>query len=243
MSKMETLHYRRAAVRVGGPAISAIDPFRSPPHRYGRAGGQDDVFGFGGVLRRARRMFAAASILLTALFPTAHAADAPLALTWAALIPAEKPQTRAPKPFFAGATPTAPGPSDPIAGGHTQQVPTGDGKWMSGVSKGPANMLPAPVVAELNGKRVKLGGYVVALDFDATKVTEFLLVPFVGACIHVPPPPANQIVYVKSAKGITLKGQFDPVYVTGVLSTEGQFTGLADTGYSLAAEVVDAKSE
>ncbi len=114
---------------------------------------------------------------------------------------------------------------------------------MSGASKAPNTNTPASVVAELNGKRVKIGGYVVPLDFDATKVTEFLLVPFVGACIHVPPPPANQIVYVKAPGGITIKGQFDPVYVTGTLSTEGQFTGLADTGYSLDAETVDAKAE
>jgi uncharacterized protein len=191
---------------------------------------------------RAGAVLLLASLISFGIAPS-HAADAPLALTWAALIPADKPQTRPPKPFFAGATPTVPGPSDPGAAGHTQQAPSGDAKWMSGVSKTPATNSPAPVVADLNGKRVRLGGYVVPLDFDATKVTEFLLVPFVGACIHVPPPPANQIVYVKATQGITLKGQFDPVYVTGVLSTDGQFTGLADTGYSLAAEAVDAKAD
>jgi uncharacterized protein len=180
-------------------------------------------------------------LALLSLGNTTYAADPPQNITWASLVPAATPQTRAPKPFFSGATPGAPAPG---ALGHDPSAATqGDAKWMSGASKAPNANVPAPVVAELNGKRVKLGGYVVPLDFDATKVTEFLLVPFVGACIHVPPPPANQIVYVKAPGGVTIKGQFDPVYVTGTLTTEGQFTGLADTGYSLAAETVDAKPD
>jgi uncharacterized protein len=168
----------------------------------------------------------------------AGAADPPKTITWATLVPAEVPQARPPKTFFSGATP---GQANPATAGHDQATVPGDGKWMSGAGK-PLSTAPAPVVAALNGQRVRIGGYVVPLDFDATKVTEFLLVPFVGACIHVPPPPANQIVYVKAPQGVTLKGQFDPVYVTGMLSTEAQFTGLADTGYSLAAEAVDARA-
>ena len=64
--------------------------------------------------------------------------------------------------------------------------------------------------------------------------------PFVGACIHVPPPPANQIVYVKSEKGFEVAGQFDPVWVTGTLKTETAFTGLADAGYTIDAEASSA---
>jgi uncharacterized protein len=171
----------------------------------------------------------------------ALAADPPQNITWASLIPAASAQPKTPKPFFSGAIP---GAAPPGALGHDPSAAAqGDAKWMSGGSKAPNTNAPAPVVAELNGKRVKLGGYVVPLDFEATKVTEFLLVPFVGACIHVPPPPANQIIYVKAPGGVTIKGQFDPVYVTGILSTDGQFTGLADTGYSLAADAVDVKAD
>ncbi|OHC44405.1 MAG: hypothetical protein A3J25_09630, partial [Pseudomonadales bacterium RIFCSPLOWO2_02_FULL_63_210] len=55
----------------------------------------------------------------------------------------------------------------------------------------------APVVKELDGQAVKLPGYIVPLDVtDEGRVTEFLLVPYFGACIHVPPPPSNQIVHV-----------------------------------------------
>jgi hypothetical protein len=94
-------------------------------------------------------------------------------------------------------------------------------------------------VAALDGKRVRIGGYVVPLDFDATRVKEFLLVPFVGACIHVPPPPANQIVYVKSERGFDVSGAFEPVWVTGTLKVASAFTGLAEAGYSLDAETVE----
>ena len=67
--------------------------------------------------------------------------------------------------------------------------------------------------------------------------------PFVGACIHVPPPPPNQIIYVKAEGGFEVKGQFDPVYVTGTLKTARQFTGLAATGYTMDAEKVETRKE
>jgi hypothetical protein len=110
-------------------------------------------------------------------------------------------------------------------------------------SQQPGTSAPAPTVPELDGKRVRIGGYVVALDFDATQVKEFLLVPFIGACIHVPPPPPNQIIYVKAAEGFEVTGQFDPVYVTGTLKTARQFTGLAATGYTMEAETVEMRKE
>jgi uncharacterized protein len=101
----------------------------------------------------------------------------------------------------------------------------------------------AAVVKELDGQRVRIGGYVVPLDFEATNVKEFLLVPFVGACIHVPPPPPNQIIYVKSAKGFDVAGSFDPVYVTGTIKVASQYTGLAETGYSIDADKVEMRKE
>lgn len=117
--------------------------------------------------------------------------------------------------------------------------PGNEGGWMSGAK--PQVSTPPVVATDLAGKTVKIGGYVVALDFNATRVTEFLLVPFVGACIHVPPPPANQIIYVKYDKGLELQGQFDPVYVTGPLEIDFTSTGLADAGYKISAERIDPK--
>lgn len=93
--------------------------------------------------------------------------------------------------------------------------------------------LDAPVVKALNGQRVKLPGFVVPLEGDAETTTEFLLVPYFGACIHVPPPPPNQIVYVKFSEGVPIDNLYDAIWVEGTLSTEGWSGDVAIVGYSL----------
>lgn len=166
------------------------------------------------------------------------AAEAPLELKWHQLVPPVLAPPKAPKAFF-GSRPVDLGqvPDD----GTPAPPPKAEGAWMSLPTK--REGAPAPVVDSLNGKRVHIGGYVVPLDFEATKVKEFLLVPFVGACIHVPPPPANQIIYVKAAQGFEVQGSFDPVWVTGTLNVSQTFTGLAETGYSLEAEKVELRAK
>ncbi|MES9968025.1 MAG: DUF3299 domain-containing protein [Sedimenticola sp.] len=97
----------------------------------------------------------------------------------------------------------------------------------------------APVVESLDGKRVRLPGFVVPLEGDGEKLSEFLLVPYYGACIHVPPPPANQTVYVKVAKGdAKIREAFDTVWVTGTLSAKSFSSDLATAGYQIDAEEV-----
>lgn len=178
----------------------------------------------------ARTAFLLAAMTLAVFSGPVRAADVPLKIQWAELVPKGQSAAKPNKTFFAGSTKTDPAAPPP--------PPLPEGKFMSvkrsqpGVGQAPA------VVAELNGKRVEIGGYIVPLDFDATTVKEFLLVPFVGACIHVPPPPANQIVYVKAASGIDINGAFEPVTVVGTLKTEPSFTGLADTGYTMEADNV-----
>jgi hypothetical protein len=74
---------------------------------------------------------------------------------------------------------------------------------------------------ELNGKLVKVPGFMVPLEDFATEVSEFLLVPYFGACVHTPPPPPNQTVYVKMDGGKQVKvGWWDPVWVEGILRIE-----------------------
>jgi len=177
-----------------------------------------------------------AAVAAASLLGGVHAADSPRELKWAELMPPIQvaPPVK-PKTFFSGSTPApADGPPPP---------PLAEGDWMSVKRRQPGNDQAPRVVTELNGKRVKIGGYVVPLDFESTKVKEFLLVPFVGACIHVPPPPANQIVYVKTDNGFEVQGTFDPVTVTGTMKTETAFTGIADAGYSIDAETVELRKE
>lgn len=75
-------------------------------------------------------------------------------------------------------------------------------------------------VSELDGKTVRIPGYALPLEHDGTAVTEMLLVPYVGACIHVPPPPANQIVYVRLNQSYKADDLYDPVWITGRMRVE-----------------------
>ena len=97
----------------------------------------------------------------------------------------------------------------------------------------------APVVGELDGQQVRLPGFVVPLDFEDTETSEFLLVPYFGACIHVPPPPSNQIVYVKTVAGYPLEELFDPVWVTGEISAQAHRNEVGDAGYTMQATIIE----
>jgi hypothetical protein len=84
-----------------------------------------------------------------------------------------------------------------------------------------------------------MSGFVVPIDYSGTGVTAFLLVPYVGACVHVPPPPANQLVLVSTETPYESKGLFEPVTVTGMFGTASVATQLADVGYALSADAIE----
>ncbi len=92
---------------------------------------------------------------------------------------------------------------------------------------------------ELNHSYVKIPGFVIPLEGDENTITEFLLVPYFGACIHVPPPPPNQIIYVKFPKGAPVQQLWDVVYVVGTLETQVLDHELAQTGYTLQGESIE----
>ena len=71
---------------------------------------------------------------------------------------------------------------------------------------------------QLDGQVVRIAGYLLPLEFSGKSIREFLLVPWVGACIHTPPPPANQIVHVTLEQAFEHDGLFKPVVVTGRMS-------------------------
>ena len=107
-----------------------------------------------------------------------------------------------------------------------------------------ASWSTAPIVEELDGKTVKLPGFVVPLQHDGEKVSEFLLVPYYGACIHVPPPPSNQTVYVMLEEGrATKQALFDTVWVTGKLNAKWTGSEFGDAGYTLQAFAVTPYEE
>lgn len=97
---------------------------------------------------------------------------------------------------------------------------------------------PEAVDTALNGQKVRLNGFVAPLTFDGDIVTEFLLVPFFGACIHVPPPPPNQTVLVKVDKsdGLTTQEAWGAVWVEGTMLIEAATTDLASASYAMTGD-------
>ena len=95
--------------------------------------------------------------------------------------------------------------------------------------------LDAPVVKALDGQSVSLPGFVVPLEGDSELITEFLLVPYFGACIHVPPPPPNQLVHVTIKGGVPIDSLYDAIVVTGVIKTQTWSGEIAQVGYQMQA--------
>ena len=99
------------------------------------------------------------------------------------------------------------------------------------------------VRTDLNGKHVRIPGYMTPLSFDDAEVGEFLLVPYVGACVHVPPPAANQIVYVKVDGTVPVLEMWEPFLAVGTLRTEPQSTELAEVGYTMKLDHLEIMEE
>ena len=104
------------------------------------------------------------------------------------------------------------------------------------------------VVADLDGKLIRMPGYALPLEFDGTAVIEFLLVPYVGACIHVPAPPANQTVFVTLKQPHKTNNLYDPVWITGRLKVKTTNKALSyvdgsanvEAGYTLEGIQIEA---
>ncbi|MEA3182306.1 MAG: uncharacterized protein QOI59_5829 [Gammaproteobacteria bacterium] len=112
--------------------------------------------------------------------------------------------------------------------------------YLSGES-GPAAQQPLnfAVNATLNGRSVRLPGFIVPLDLDSSGyVSEFLLVPYVGACIHVPPPPPNQIVYVTLKTHVPVVSAYSAFWVTGRIEVSTTHSALAITAYTIHADEI-----
>lgn len=96
----------------------------------------------------------------------------------------------------------------------------------------------APIVKSQLNKKVRLPGYVVPLDAERSDKREFLLVPYFGACIHTPPPPANQIVLIRptaQSKIKKLPESMDIVWVEGEIKEGRVSTSQGVSGYLLEA--------
>lgn len=106
--------------------------------------------------------------------------------------------------------------------------------------------VPQPVGGvnkKLDNQDLRIPGFVVPLEGDAKKVTAFLLVPYFGACIHVPPPPTNQVIYVSYPKGAPVDDLWDAIWVKGKMRTISSSHEMATASYSMEATDVSVYEE
>lgn len=131
---------------------------------------------------------------------------------------------------------------DPMAafkGLNMSRLKDSDPRAIEALEKLKAAWAEAPVEPSLDGKRLKLAGFVIPLERKGDAVLELLLVPYFGACIHTPPPPANQIVHVilkKPAEGLKM---MDAFWISGALSLQRGDSSLGVYGYRMMGERLD----
>lgn len=101
----------------------------------------------------------------------------------------------------------------------------------------------APTVPAMDGQRIRIPGFVVPLDGEGNELREFLLVPYFGACIHVPPPPANQVIHVISNKPVKGVRMMDALWVNGTLHNATSGTAMGSSGYRMEADATEPYRE
>ena len=113
----------------------------------------------------------------------------------------------------------------------TQNVP---GTLSAAESRYEQALMSTNIIEAMDGKLITIPGFVVPVGFnDEQVITSFFLVPFFGACLHAPPPPPNQIIYVETEQGITMNSLYEPVSVYGKLSTELFEDQIATSAYTM----------
>lgn len=95
------------------------------------------------------------------------------------------------------------------------------------------------VVKSMNGKQIQIPGFVVPISGnDEKKVTEFFIVPYFGACIHLPPPPPNQVIFGKITEGFKLDSIYEPFLFSGKLSLQQTNHSLGDASYQIDVDEI-----
>jgi hypothetical protein len=97
----------------------------------------------------------------------------------------------------------------------------------------------APIVSTMDGRALRIAGYVVPLESNPDGTTEFLLVPHFGACIHTPPPPANQIIHVRASLPVKGLGTMDAVWISGTMHAARSTTNMGVSGYGMVLSGIE----
>ena len=153
------------------------------------------------------------SALASAALPRAALAKTPTEITWDDLIPPGVPY------------------SEIVAAGEMDET---NDIWQPVFDENATKLNPV-----LDRAYIKMPGYIIPIDQSIDGVTSFVLVPYVGACLHTPPPPANQLVFVTTNKPWPSDNLWNAIWVTGQMQHELQSTEVAETGYLLKAEEME----
>ena len=164
-------------------------------------------------MKHLSRRHVIAAGMASAALPHAAIASTPTEITWDDLIPPGVPY------------------SEIIGEGEVDEV---NDTWNPIFDANATKLNPA-----LDGAYIKMPGFIIPIDLSTDGVTSFVLVPYLGACIHVPPPPPNQLVFVTTDTPWPNDDLFGAVWVTGEMSHELQTTEVAETGYVLKANAME----
>lgn len=182
-------------------------------------------------MKVAAYVFIASGILIVASAPAVSAdAQSYEEIDWTELMPAEDLSALLNRPAFL----------DDIADGSAQDAL--DSFQQRQLEDEQAQQYQAAlsstrVIQGFDGKAIRIPGFIVPLEQNEDKeVTRFFIVPYFGACLHMPPPPPNQILYVESEQGITLENLYDPYWFEGIVSIEQKVDAMGTSAYSLSLD-------
>jgi len=94
------------------------------------------------------------------------------------------------------------------------------------------------IVESFNKTNVKIPGFVVPVNIEGDKTTEFFIVPYFGACLHYPPPPPNQTIYATYKPGFDLENIYEPYDFSGLLTTSIKESDIATSAYHLKIDQI-----
>lgn len=154
-----------------------------------------------------------ATALASAALPRTLLAQTPFEITWEELLPPGLPY------------------SEIIGEGEMDEL---NDTWRPIFDENATKLNP-----KFDGAYIKMPGYIIPIDLSTDGVTSFVLVPYVGACIHTPPPPPNQLVFVTTDTPWPSDDLWEAVWVTGHIQHEIQSTEVAETGYVLKADAME----
>jgi hypothetical protein len=105
-------------------------------------------------------------------------------------------------------------------------------------------LISTNIIKEMVDQPIRIPGFIVPLEFDDKQnITQFFLVPYFGACIHMPPPPPNQMIFVSSSLGISLNNLYEPFWITGILKTAINENELGTAAYTMQITTIEPYTE